>query len=197
MADREHPSDEELLARIARGDREAFTALYRRRRPDVYRFALHMSGSHAAAEDVVQEVFIALIEQAGRYVPGRSTVVPWLLGISRNHVRRVLQRQWRTVSLSDESVRAKEAIDADPLLALARQEDLVAVRRLIADLPIRYRETVVLCDLREFSYDDAATVLQCAVGTVRSRLHRGRALLASRMRNGPSVLRTPATGLIV
>src|SRR5438552_1984993 len=87
-----HPmDDEELMARIAGGDRDAFAALYRRRRPDVYRFALHVGGSESIADDVTQDVFMAVIHEAGRYRPGRAAVMPWLLGITRNHVRRALQ----------------------------------------------------------------------------------------------------------
>src|SRR6267142_607286 len=83
-------SDEALIAAVAAGDREAFGALYRRRRPDVYRFALHMTGIPAAAEDVAQDVFMTVMHEARRYAPGRSGVVPWLLGIARNHARRRL-----------------------------------------------------------------------------------------------------------
>ncbi|HMB82314.1 MAG TPA: sigma factor [Vicinamibacterales bacterium] len=88
MSTPEHAPDDELMPRIAGGDREAFAALYRRRRLDVYRFALHMTASAANADDVTQEVFVAVIVAAARYVPGRSGVVPWLLDIARNHVRR-------------------------------------------------------------------------------------------------------------
>ena len=84
----DHPPDEALIAGIAAGDRESFAALYRRRRPDVYRFALHISGSRSVADDVTQDVFLAVIYDAGRYRPERAAVVPWLLGIARNHVRR-------------------------------------------------------------------------------------------------------------
>ena len=88
-------SDEELIAAIAAGDREAFGALYRRRRPDIYRFALHMTGAPSAAEDVAQDVFLALIRDAKRYTPGRSGVLPWLLGIARNHaLRRITERRY-------------------------------------------------------------------------------------------------------
>src|SRR3954469_24084841 len=87
-------SDEELIVAVAHGDRDAFAALYRRRRPDVYRFALHMTGVPAAAEDVAQEVFLALIHEAGRYTPGRASAVAWLLGIARNHaLRRITERR--------------------------------------------------------------------------------------------------------
>src|SRR6266849_3834551 len=95
-----HVSDDELIARIAGGDREAFASLYRRRRLDVYRFALHVTGSSPVAEDVTQDVFIAVIQDAMRYQPGRSGVVPWLLGITRNHVRRWFARERPALSLS-------------------------------------------------------------------------------------------------
>ena len=65
-------SDEQLIAAVAAGDREAFGALYRRRRPDVYRFALHMTGMPATAEDVVQDVFLLVIQEARRYSPARG-----------------------------------------------------------------------------------------------------------------------------
>ena len=70
----------------------------------------------------------------------------------------------------------------DPLGGLTRRQHVLAVRRAVLELPVKYREAVVLCDLQELTYADAATALGCAIGTVRSRLHRGRALLASRLR---------------
>jgi RNA polymerase sigma-70 factor (ECF subfamily) len=74
-----------------------------------------------------------------------------------------------------------EAVEEDPLGDLTRAERLEALRRAVLTLPIRYREAVVLCDLQELSYVEAAEAMGCAVGTVRSRLHRGRALLASKL----------------
>jgi RNA polymerase sigma-70 factor (ECF subfamily) len=71
----------------------------------------------------------------------------------------------------------------DPLSELARAERVAALRRAVMSLPVRYREAVVLCDLQELSYADAATALECAIGTLRSRLHRGRALLAAKLRD--------------
>src|SRR6185295_1997395 len=93
MADPASGLHDDLIARIAGGDREAFGELYRRCRPDVYRFAVHMCGSPAMAEDVVQDVFVAVIESAARYRPGQSGVLPWLLGIASNHVRRWRHRR--------------------------------------------------------------------------------------------------------
>jgi RNA polymerase sigma-70 factor (ECF subfamily) len=189
MAASEHPSDDALIAGIAEGDREAFAALYRRRRPDVYRFALHVSGSPQVADDVAQDVFMAVIHDAGRYRSGRSGVVPWLLGIARNHVRRWVERERPVLSLSDDESDAARtlAVEPDPLAGLARQRHVAVLRRAVLALPVRYREAVVLCDLHELSYADAADALGCAVGTVRSRLHRGRALLARRLRKSNEV----------
>jgi len=184
MSATDHPSDEDLIARIGRGDRGAFEALYRRRRADVYRFALFMSGSPAAADDATQDVFVELIHHAQRFRPGAAAAVPWLFGIARNHVRRQRQRHHRSVSIRD--AQAGEArrfvVDDDPLAGLARREHIAALRHAVLDLPVNYREAIVLCDLHELSYADAAVALGCAIGTVRSRLHRGRALLASRLR---------------
>ncbi len=174
--------DEDLLRRIAAGDAAAFTALFRRRQSDVYRFALHMTGLPAVAEDVTQDVFLALIRDAGRYDASRATVKAWLSGIARNHARRRLDRERDVVPLDEDHEEPGIAVHSDPLDALARTERIEALRKAILTLPVAYREAVVLCDLQELTYAEAAAALECAVGTVRSRLHRGRALLGTKMR---------------
>ena len=116
-------TDEELMAAVAAGDREAFGALYRRRRPDVYRFALHMTGIAAAAEDVAQEVFLAVIQDARRYSPARAAVLPWLLGIARNHARRrSSERQHDPLPEGG----SEPAVQPDPLEGLARTRQSAA-----------------------------------------------------------------------
>lgn len=177
-------NDDDLLAGVAAGDRAAFSALFRRRQADVYRFAVHMTGQPAAAEDVTQEVFMTVMRDAARYERGRSTVIAWLCGIARNHARRRLERDRRLVAFNvdeDEAPIEIGAHEQDPLGDLTKAEGIDALRRAVASLPLRYREAVVACDLHEMSYADAAEVLGCAIGTVRSRLHRGRALLASKL----------------
>jgi RNA polymerase sigma-70 factor (ECF subfamily) len=111
-------------------------------------------------------------------------VAAWLCGIARNHVRRRLERDRPLVALEHDGERDEPAVHPDPLGDLAQAEGLEALRVAVLSLPLRYREAVVLCDLQELSYADAAAALGCAVGTIRSRLHRGRALLASKMGAG-------------
>jgi RNA polymerase sigma-70 factor (ECF subfamily) len=185
-------TDEDLLAAVAAGDRAAFSALFRRRQADVYRFALHMLGEPAAADDVTQEVFLAVMRDAGRFEPGRATVAAWLCGIARNHARRRLERDRRLVAFDVDEDEALPLMQPDPLGDLTRAEGIEALRRAVSSLPLPYREAVIACDLQELSYVDAAAALGCAVGTVRSRLHRGRALLASKL--GASKPKTAEAG---
>lgn len=183
------PSDDELLRLSTAGDEEAFVALYRRRQAGVYRFALHMSGSQTIAEDVTQEVFMVLMRDSHGYDATRGALTSYLYGIARNHVLRCLDRNRPFVPMTnddygEEADRASEQLVAqdDPLGELARNETIATVRQAILALPSHYREVVVLCDLHELSYAEAAEVLSCAVGTVRSRLHRARALLVGKLR---------------
>ena len=174
-------SDEHLIRRIAAGHAEALIELFRLRRGDVYRFALHMSGSSATAEDVTQEVFVTVIREARRFDQTRGAGLSWLLGITRNLVRRRIVRD-RLLAPLDDVPDGEFATRADPAVELERAQQIASVRRAVMALPLRYREVVLLCDLQELSYQDAAIALRCAVGTVRSRLHRGRALLALKLR---------------
>jgi len=170
--------DEELLKQSLEGDEQAFTLLYRRRQAGIYRFALQMSGSHSLAEDVTQEVFLTLIRDGARYNPRRASLAAYLYGIARNLVLRCLERQ------RPADIEAAEAIcsSSDPAGELERDESIRAVREAVLALPAHYREVAVLCDLHEMAYEDAAAALGCAVGTVRSRLHRARGLLAEKLR---------------
>lgn len=177
-------ADEHLIRAIAAGDADAFSALFRRRQGDVYRFALHMSGSTSVAEDVTQDVFLQVMHDARRFDPSRGRVIPWLFGITRNLLLQKMNRDRLLRPLEENDHRRiglALATNEDTLADLTRNERLEALRRAIPSLPVRYREPVVLCDLQEMSYAAAADILGCAVGTVRSRLHRGRALLAAKM----------------
>jgi RNA polymerase sigma-70 factor (ECF subfamily) len=182
------PTDDELLRLMMAGDEEAFTLLYRRRQGGLYRFALHMSGSQAVAEDVTQEVFMTLMREAENYDPARGSLAAYLYGIARNFVLRRLQKDRCYVSIIEASEDADTSdldclvAEGDPLGDLTRNETIEAVRQAVLALPAHYREAIVLCDLHEMSYADAAAALGCAVGTIRSRLHRARAMLIEKLR---------------
>lgn len=180
-------SDGELLKAIHSGDEAAFAALYRSRQAGIFRFALQMCGSQALAEDVTQEVFLVLIRETHAFDPARGSLSGFLYGIARNQLLRRLQRERFYAPLEPEiEDRPSLAEGAGPLEALSRSETIESVRRAVLSLPERYREVVVLCDLEEMSYGETAEVLGCAIGTVRSRLHRGRAMLIEKLR--PEVL---------
>jgi RNA polymerase sigma-70 factor (ECF subfamily) len=188
MAGSQQQTDAELLGLLLAGDEEAFTALYRRRQPSVYRFALQMSGSEALAEDVVQEVFMVLMRDGRNFDPTRGSLAAYLYGIARNHVLRAFDRERALVRFDDETDEGRESphenliTRPDPLGDMTRAETVEQLRQAVLALPPHYREVVVLCELHEMSYVEAAEALDCAVGTVRSRLHRARAMLAEKMR---------------
>ena len=186
MKRRDELDDSELLRSMLTGDEEALVLLYRRRHAGIYRFAYQMSGSSALAEDVTQEVFLFLMRDGRLFDPNRGSVSAFLLGVTRNYVLRRLRGEQLLTSLSSET--DEEAVDhqicndASPLDDLTRAESIESVRKAVLSLPERYREVVVLCELHEMSYGEAAEVLGCAIGTVRSRLHRARALLLNKLR---------------
>jgi len=179
-------SDSELVHTMLGGDKEAFTELYRRRQRDVYRFALHMSGAPDLAEDVTQEVFMVLIREGNSYDETRGSVNAFLLGIARNHVLRRLKQDRPFVLLdgSNPEESSESIMGASPaqLDALTRNEEIVLMQKAVLGLPAHYREVLVLCELQEMSYAEAAGVLGCAIGTVRSRLNRARTLLIEKLR---------------
>lgn len=179
-------TDEALLRQMLAGDGDAFETLYDRRQGAVYRFALRMSGSPQLAEDVTQDVFIALLRDSHQFDPARGTVASYLYGMARHRVLRRLERERSFVSLSAEeeepALDERFVAEADPLAEYAQQELAEAVRQAVLALPAHYREVVVLCNLQELNYEQAAAVIGCPVGTIRSRLNRARALLLEKLR---------------
>jgi RNA polymerase sigma-70 factor (ECF subfamily) len=171
-------TDAELLAQAACGEEDAFSALYDRRQGGIYRFALQMTGRREVAEEVTQETFIALTRELGRYDAAKGSVAGYLYGIARNLLLRSTGRDRAHVGLDDAAI---VPVDGGPLDQMLRSESGEAVRRAVLGLPEAYREAVVLCDLQELSYAEASEVLGCPVGTVRSKLSRGRELLARKL----------------
>lgn len=184
-------SDNELLRLMLAGDEDALAQLYRRRQAAVYRFALQMSGSKPLAEDVTQEVFLFLMREAQVFDPERGALSSFLLGVARNYVLRRLRVDHLLAPLGDDGEEDGAAFQAStdlcPLDDLTRAETIETVRKAVLSLPPKYREVVVLCELQDVSYVETAEILGCAIGTVRSRLHRARALLLTKLRPAESV----------
>jgi RNA polymerase sigma-70 factor (ECF subfamily) len=145
-----------------------------------------MTGNAWAAEEVVQDVFMTLMREPKKYDAGRGAVGAYLFGIARNRVMKHLERLPRELSLeayNGNGVRASDAaVNAfTPVHWAEQQERSQRVRAAVLELPAEFREAVVLCELEELSYEEAARLSGCPIGTIRSRLHRGRALLMAKL----------------
>jgi len=187
LSDRLQATDAALAARVACGDVAALTPLYQRHRAQVYRFALMWSGSASVAADVTQDVFVHLLTRAGDYAPECGALQPWLLGITRNFVHRRTGADARYVANDDDGEPPAPALDLPaPEAALDAQRDLARLRAAIAALPPHYRDVLVLVELAERSYAEAAAICGCELNTVRSRLSRARGLLARWLDAAPS-----------
>jgi RNA polymerase sigma-70 factor, ECF subfamily len=178
--------DNQLFVRMRNGEEAAFVELYRKLQPPIYRFALSMTGSRAVAEDVTQETFLALIGEDFGYLPERGTLAGYLFGVARKLVLRHLERMQNAPEELDPNESGRPDRNpvswfSDPVAGLIERENLEELRRAVVSLPRRYREVVVLCDLQEIDYADAASLLGCPIGTIRSRLHRARALLLDKL----------------
>lgn len=182
----EQERDDVLLRRAAKGDEVAFTLLYRRYQAAIYRFALRMSGNAWAAEEIVQDVFMTLMRQPKKYDATRGTLGGFLYGIARNRVMKHLERLPREVSLEEKNedgsgpgILLQDAMT--PATSAEKRERVEQIRAAVLELPAEFREAVVLCELEEMSYQEAAQMAGCPIGTIRSRLHRGRALLLAKL----------------
>ena len=169
------PSDEDLYRLMRLGNRDAFAGLYDRHQPALYRYALHASGSQTVAEEVAHEVFIQLMGPRSGFDETRGKLESYLYGVARNLVRVA-----RRLGPVEEPV--DQAVSHDIVGNLINREAVDALHAALREMPDLYRDVVILCDLEERSYEDAAHLLGRPVGTVRSRLHRARALLGAKLK---------------
>lgn len=180
-------SDADLLTRSLAGDERAFVALYDRLKSGIFRYAFYMTNSKTAAEEVTQEVFITLLKEGRNYRRTRGDVGAFAFGIARNFVRRIERRErpYLPLPVHDsplENLASTLVAHSEDLSGqMIRDEVAGRVQAAIASLPDHYRQAVVLCDLCELSYEEAAARLHCAVGTIRSRLNRAHAILAQKL----------------
>jgi RNA polymerase sigma-70 factor (ECF subfamily) len=179
-----------LISRLRGGDFAAARDLYDRHCAALYRFAVAMTGRNDVAEDAMQDAFVELLERPERFDPTRGALVSYLLGITRHRLASMFRKSTRAIAI--------DPLELDQLAAepgddeAERAQESRRLRAAIFTLPWSYRAAVVLCDLEELDYAEVAGILECPIGTVRSRLHRARALLAERLAVRRAPIRTLA-----
>jgi RNA polymerase sigma-70 factor (ECF subfamily) len=173
--DPEGNAERGLVKRFREGDREAFTEVYRANHASVFRFALNMTGDRVKAADLTQDVFVWLMHHARDFEPERGEMAAFLIGVARKLLQRQQRDARRWLPLIDAILQREPRVDP------GRAVDTDTLRKAVARLPLRYRAAVVMCDLENRNYEEAATLAGCAVGTIRSRLHRGRELLGRKL----------------
>jgi len=172
--------DTERMARLAAGDTSALHELYERHGRALLRFSSAMCRSRQAAEDLVHDTFVALLRGPHLFDPAHGSAFAYLCGVLRHRISRYFRQQKRWVALAED---AEETASHQPGPAdeIARSEISAVFRRAMLELPLQHREIIALCDLEELPYHAVADILDCPIGTVRSRLHRARALLTLRL----------------
>ena len=162
--------EQEHVARAARGDEGAFQILWSRHRDAVYRFACWVLQNSAAAEDVVQECFLALLKHPSRFDPKRASLRTFLLAIARNQCRSRWRKLRSEVALKDEGI----SHDPEMLGRLASDEANAILNAAVANLPVLQREALFLFEFEGLDLDEAARIARVSVGTFKARLYRGR-----------------------
>lgn len=187
-----------LLKRASKGDEQAFAQIYHRHQAPLYRFALRMTGNSWTAEEIVHDVFLLLIREPKKFDPSRGELGAFLFGVARNRVLKHLERAPREVSYAQPGEAGSGVPEPEdpltPMMVAEKRERIEQVREAVLGLPAEFREAVVLCELEELSYEEAAKLSGCPVGTIRSRLHRGRALLLAKLEMLRDVPRRASAG---
>lgn len=177
-------ADHALVERAAGGDREAFAALVERHHGRIIALLERLCGCADQARDLAQETFISAFRHLGGF-RHESRFSTWLHSIACNHAAAAARRRRPTVSLDatdpDGTTRIPEpaARTADVTVGLEQAELRSRVNAALARLDERYRQVVVLSDMHGSTYEEIAETLAIPIGTVRSRLHRGRLELRS------------------
>jgi RNA polymerase sigma-70 factor, ECF subfamily len=178
--------DLELLKQLRGGNRTALTALYARHQAPLYRFAILRSGSTSIAADVVQDIFVALIEDRFNFDPMRGALSSFLFGVARNFIlkREEAERRFLPLEfLQDDGDDAHEMEFADtrllPLEKILADDRAETLRHALAKIAPHYRDVLILYEMQDLTYVEIANICDIDIGTVRSRLSRARAKLIS------------------
>lgn len=167
------PSDEELLERAAAGDQPAFSALVRRHEDRVFQLAIRITGDRADALDATQDTFVSVFRQAGSF-RAEAAFTTWLYRVTVNACRDLLRKRRRLPEPVEElPERTRPGIGTEEVVGLR-----IDLARALAQLPEDYRDAVLMHDLGAIPYDEIAKITGAALGTVKSRISRGRRRLA-------------------
>jgi RNA polymerase sigma-70 factor (ECF subfamily) len=181
VRDKPCDDDQDLLARLRRGEARAFEEMVIAHQHRVFGVALRMLGRHAEAEEVAQEAFIRAYRSIATF-RGDAKLSTWLYAItSRLCLNRLASAEHRRVRHDDEALRRVADEGEDPTDQIERRQREAALHRAIAELDDDRRMVLVLCDLEGLAYEDIATALELPIGTVRSRLHRARTELREKL----------------
>jgi RNA polymerase sigma factor (sigma-70 family) len=190
-----HPAQPERNAQEAQWNLPTWEDIVRTHSARVYRLAYRLTGNPHDAEDLTQEVFVRVFRSLSSYTPG--TFEGWLHRITTNLFLDSARRKQRIrfEGLADEMAHRLAGSEPSPAQAFDDSHLDDDVQAALKALPPEYRAAVVLCDIEGFSYEEIAATLGVKLGTVRSRIHRGRAQLRSALehrRPGPVAVTAPA-----
>lgn len=178
----EAPTDEHLVEEFLRGDAASFELLVRRHTPELYQFALRLTRSSMAAEDVVQETFLKVYTSADSFDPKRR-FKPWLFTVAANKARDQLRRRSRRrevpfdAQINNDQNAKQRYLDLLMGDSAAPDEDLLVdekrrlVRAVVEEMPDKLAEVLVLAYYHRFPYKEIGEILGIPLGTVKSRLH--------------------------
>lgn len=178
--------DQDLLRDMRTGCAVAFQALYRRHQGPLYRYAVLRSGAAATAADVVQEVFIGLLNGSLKFDPLRGQLPHFLFGVARKLILKHEEARGlfrgRMPDEDDGEGAETACVAHEPLARLLDNETAEQVRAALAGLAPHYRDIVILYEMHDLSYQEIAALCGLELGTVRSRLSRARAALSATLR---------------
>lgn len=190
------PSDEDLVRRYLEGDADAFAALVKRHERRVYNLSLRMTGSEEDARDATQDAFLSALRKLSSF-RGEAAFTTWMHRVTVNACYDVLRKKRREpmLDLGGED-RERSGPEPPPAPDIADASDLsIDVQRALLVVPEDFRIVMILHDVRDLPQEEIAAILEIAVGTVKSRLHRGRVALANALgipRERPAARERPA-----
>jgi RNA polymerase sigma-70 factor (ECF subfamily) len=173
--------DEVLVRRAVAGDQGAFTELVRRHEGRVFAVAMRMLGREEDALDATQDAFLTVYRKAGQF-RGESAFTTWLHRITVNACYDILRKKARQPLLRAVGDDEREVEPGPPVEDHAAEvAGGIDVERALQEVPEDFRAVLILADVHDLAYDEIATILEIPTGTVKSRLHRGRAALGRAM----------------